>query len=344
MSYGEDVAIRFITACFFRAQSLRMTDRILIIGAYGQIGTELTLALKRKYGPANVIATDIRVPDHLSDEDDSCLYLDVLNRRALDQAVHKYQITQIYLLAAILSVSGEQHPLKTWELNMQGLLNVLESAREHFIAKVFWPSSIAVFGHHAPKKPCPQHTVLQPSTAYGISKAAGEDWCQYYFNKFDVDVRSLRFPGLISATSLPGGGTTDYAVDIFHHALRNERYTCYLKASATLPMMYMADAVRAVLELMDTPAEQITVRASYNISGMSFTPAQLAAAIKKRIPGFKIAYQPDGRQSIAESWPTSIDDRFSRKDWGWSPEYDLESMTDQMLRELAHTMPALPVR
>ncbi|HRE50521.1 MAG TPA: NAD-dependent epimerase/dehydratase family protein [Flavitalea sp.] len=320
-----------------------MTDRILIIGAYGQIGTELTLALKRKYGPANVIATDIRIPDHLSDEDDSCLYLDVLNRRALDLAVNKYQITQIYLLAAVLSVSGEQQPLKAWELNMQGLLNVLESARENFIARVFWPSSIAVFGHHAPKKPCPQHTVLQPSTAYGISKAAGEDWCQYYFHKFDVDVRSLRFPGLISSSALPGGGATDYAVDIFHHAVRNESYTCYLKASATLPMMYMADAVRAVLELMEAPAAQLTVHTAYNISGMSFTPTQLAASIKKRIPGFKINYKPDSRQSIAESWPTSIDDRFARKDWGWEPEYDLDSMTDQMLLNLRHSIPELQV-
>ena len=311
-----------------------MNGNILVIGAYGQLGTELTEALKCRYGPSHVIATDVLTPAYLSDEDDSCLYLDVLNKRALEAIVTKYHITQIYLLAAMLSATGEHSPLDAWKLNIQGLLNVLEVAKEQLISKVFWPSSIAVFGHHAPKKPCPQHTVLQPATVYGISKSAGEDWCQYYFNKYGIDVRSIRFPGLVSYTSMPSGGATDYAVEIFHHAIKNGAYTCYLKPTVTLPMMYMPDAVRAAIELMEAPAEELTVRTSYNISGMSFTPGQLAAQIKKGVAGFRISYQPDYRQSIAETWPTSIDDRIARRDWNWSPEYDLPAMTEHMLLNL----------
>ncbi|MEP7258770.1 MAG: NAD-dependent epimerase/dehydratase family protein [Flavitalea sp.] len=311
-----------------------MKGNILVIGAYGQLGAELTEALKCRYGHSHVIATDVRTPAYLSDEEDSCLYFDVLNKRALESIVTKYNITQIYLLASMLSANGECTPMDAWKLNMQGLLNVLEVAKEQLISKVFWPSSIAVFGHHAPKKPCPQHTVLQPATVYGISKSAGEDWCQYYFNKYGVDVRSIRFPGLISYTSMPSGGSTDYAVAIFHQALKQGAYTCYLKPTVTLPMMYMPDAVRAAIELMEAPAEDLTVRTSYNISGMSFTPGQLAAQIKKGAPGFRVSYQPDYRQSIVETWPTSIDDRIARRDWKWLPEYDLPSMTEDMLLHL----------
>jgi nucleoside-diphosphate-sugar epimerase len=311
-------------------------EKILVIGAYGQIGTELTAALRRKHGAANVIATDINIPAHMAEEEDTCLYLDVLNRKALDAIVIKYSITQIYLLAAMLSANGEQQPMKAWDLNMQSLINVLECAREHVVSKVFWPSSIAVFGPFALKKNCPQHTVLQPATMYGVSKAAGEDWCNYYHDKFGVDVRSIRFPGLISHSCPPGGGTTDYAVDIFHQAIHSGRYTCFLKRDTRLPMLYMPDAIRAVLELMDAPGDTLTVRTSYNISSLDFTPAELAEAIRKILPAFQIDYAPDYRQAIAESWPRSIDARFAKADWHWSPQYDLAAMTADMLQELMY--------
>lgn len=311
-------------------------ETILVIGANGQIGTELTAALRRKYGAANVIGTDVNTPAHLHEEDDNCLYLDALNRKALDSLVTKRGVTQIYLLAAMLSATGEQYPLKAWDLNMQSLIHVLECAREHSVEKVFWPSSIAVFGSFALKKNCPQHTVLQPSTMYGISKAAGEDWCNYYHSRYDVDVRSIRFPGLISHSCPPGGGTTDYAVDIFHQAVHTGRYTCFLKPDTRLPMLYMPDAIRAVLELMEAPAATLTVRTSYNIASLDITPAELAAAIQKVIPSFQIDYAPDYRQSIAEGWPRSLDARFAKADWHWSPQYDLSALVTDMLQELMY--------
>jgi nucleoside-diphosphate-sugar epimerase len=316
-------------------------EKILVIGAHGQIGTELTVALRIKYGADQVIATDISTPAHVGEEQDTCLYLDVLNRKALDALVVKHHITQIYLLAALLSANGEQQPLKAWELNMQSLINVLECAREHCITKVFWPSSVAVFGQYALKKNCPQHTVLQPSTMYGVTKAAGEDLCHYYYKKYGVDVRSIRFPGLISASCPPGGGTTDYAVDIFHQAVHTGRYSCFLKPDTRLPMLYMPDAIRSIIELMDAPASQVLVRTSYNIASMSFTPAELAAAIRQILPAFIIDYAPDYRQSIAESWPQTIHAKFAEKDWNWKPQYDLAAMTEDMIQELMYAEKAI---
>jgi nucleoside-diphosphate-sugar epimerase len=324
---------------FFTKQSFSVMkkEKILVIGAHGQIGTELTTALKIKYGADHVIATDISIPAHFAEEQDTCLYLDVLNRDALDAIVIKHKITQIYLLAAMLSANGEQQPMKAWELNMQSLINVLECAREHSVVKVFWPSSVAVFGPHTPKTNCPQHTVLQPTTMYGVSKAAGEDWCNYYYKKYEVDVRSIRFPGLIGYSCPPGGGTTDYAVDIFHQAIHKGRYTCFLEPDTCLPMLYMPDAISAILALMEAPKNQLTVRTSYNISSMSFTPAELAAEINKILPAFKIDYAPDYRQQIADSWPQHIDATFADKDWNWQPKYDLQAMTEDMIQELMYS-------
>jgi len=248
--------------------------------------------------------------------------------------VIRQNVTQVYLLAAILSATGEKNPGLAWNLNMQGLLNVLDIAREEKLHKVYWPSSIAVFGPTSPKKDCPQQTIIEPTTVYGISKYAGEFWCNYFHQRFGVDVRSLRYPGLISYKSAPGGGTTDYAVEIFHEALEENKYTCFLKEDTYLPMMYMPDAIRATIELMETPANRIDIRTSYNISGMSFSPAEIAAEIKKYKPDFTISYEPDYRQKIADSWPQSIDDSKARNDWGWKPEYDLAKMTRDMLENL----------
>jgi nucleoside-diphosphate-sugar epimerase len=243
-------------------------------------------------------------------------------------------ITQIYLLAAILSATGEKNPSLAWNLNMQGLLNVLDIARDEKMQKVYWPSSIAVFGPTSPRKNCPQQTIIEPATVYGISKYAGEFWCNYFNHRFGVDVRSIRYPGLISYKSAPGGGTTDYAVEIFHEALEEKKYTCFLKEDTYLPMMYMPDAIRATIELMEAPADKISVRTSYNVSGMSFSPKEIAAEIKKQITGFTISYKPDYRQAIADSWPQSIDDSIARKDWGWKEEFDLAAMTKDMLANL----------
>jgi nucleoside-diphosphate-sugar epimerase len=305
--------------------------KILVLGALGQLGTELTTALRTKHGAANVIAADQR-----SQGDNSGPYvqLDVLNFGLLANYVREKQITQIYLLAAMLSATGEQNIHAAWELNMQGLINVLKIAAAQRLDKVFWPSSIAVFGPGAPKHRCPQNTAIEPKTMYGISKSAGESWCDYYFEKFGVDVRSLRYPGLISHSSPPGGGTTDYAVDMFHQALNTGSYTCFLKEDTRLPMMYMADAIRATLELMEAPKAQIRVRTSYNISALSFSPCDLAAAIKQRIPGFEIIYQPDYRQAIADGWPASISDDAARIDWDWESQYDLKMMVTDMLEKL----------
>ncbi len=309
-------------------------DKILVIGASGQIGVELTLALRKIYGNSNVIASDLREQNPLLEGTGPYVSMDVMNKEMLHVQVIRQNITQIYLLAAILSATGEKNPNLAWNLNMAGLLNVLDIAREEKIKKVYWPSSIAVFGPTSPKQNCPQQTIIEPTTVYGISKYAGEFWCNYYFQRFGVDVRSLRYPGLISYKSAPGGGTTDYAVEIFHEALEEQKYQCFLKEDTYLPMMYMPDAIRATIELMEAPADRIHVRTSYNLSSMSFSPAEIAAAIKKHIPAFAISYKPDYRQAIADSWPQSIDDQVARKDWGWKHEFDLEKMTADMLQNL----------
>ncbi len=309
-------------------------DKILVIGASGQIGVELTLALRKIYGNENVIASDLREENELLKGTGPYVSLDVMNKEMLHVQVIRQHVTQIYLLAAILSATGEKNPNLAWHLNMQGLLHVLEIAREENLHKVYWPSSIAVFGPTTPKYNSPQQTIIEPSTVYGISKFAGEFWCNYYFHRFGVDVRSLRYPGLISYKSAPGGGTTDYAIEIFHEAIEKKKYDCFLKENTFLPMMYMPDAIRATLELMNAPAEKISIRTSYNLSSMSFSPAQIAAEIKKYIPEFEISYKPDYRQAIADSWPASIDDSVARNDWGWNHEYDLEKMTKDMLDNL----------
>jgi nucleoside-diphosphate-sugar epimerase len=309
-------------------------EKILVIGASGQIGVELTLALRKMYGAAQVVAADLREQNPLLAGTGPYVSLDVMNKEMLHVQVIRQNITQIYLLAAILSATGEKNPSLAWNLNMQGLLNVLDIAREEKLSKVFWPSSIAVFGPSSPRVNCPQHTIIEPTTIYGISKYAGEFWCNYYWQRYGVDVRSIRYPGLISYTSEPGGGTTDYAVEIYHEALSKQSYSCFLKADTFLPMMYMPEAIRATTELMEAPARQIAIRTSYNLSAMSFSPAQIAASIQRQIPDFSISYQPDYRQQIADSWPQSIDDSAARRDWGWKHEFDLDAMTDDMLRNL----------
>jgi nucleoside-diphosphate-sugar epimerase len=309
-------------------------EKILVIGASGQIGVELTLALRKMYGAANVIASDLREQNPLLEGTGPYVSLDVMNKEMLHVQVIRQNVTQIYLLAAILSATGEKNPGLAWHLNMQGLLNVLDIAREEKLTKVYWPSSIAVFGPTSPRHNCPQKTIIEPTTVYGISKYAGEFWCDYYFTKFGVDVRSLRYPGLISYKSAPGGGTTDYAVEIYIDALRDKHYDCFLSKDTYLPMMYMPDAIRATIELMEAPRENIKTRTSYNLSGMSFSPEEIAAEIKTHIPDFTIAYEPDYRQAIANSWPQSIDDSVAQQEWGWKPEYDLASMTADMLKNL----------
>ena len=309
-------------------------EKILVIGASGQIGVELTLALRKLYGNSNVIASDLREENDLLKGSGPYVSLDVMNKEMLHVQVIRQNITQIYLLAAILSATGEKNPGLAWNLNMQGLLNVLDIAREEKLHKVYWPSSIAVFGPTSPKIYCPQQTIIEPITVYGISKYAGEFWCNYFHHRYGVDVRSLRYPGLISYKSAPGGGTTDYAIEIFYEAVENKKYSCFLEEGTYLPMMYMPDAINATIQLMETPAKNISVRTSYNISGMSFSPKEIAAAIQQHIPDFKISYKPDYRQAIANSWPQSIDDSVATQDWGWKPEYDLSKMTADMLKNL----------
>ena len=309
-------------------------EKILVIGASGQIGVELTLALRKMYGNANVVASDLREENDLLKGSGPYVSLDVLNKGSLHVQVIRQNITQIYLLAAILSATGEKNPNLAWNLNMQSLLNVLDIAREENLHKVYWPSSIAVFGPTSPRQNCPQATVIEPVTVYGISKFAGEFWCNYYNRRYGVDVRSLRYPGLISYKSAPGGGTTDYAIEIFHEALEEKKYECFLREDTYLPMMYMPDAIRATIELMEADASKISIRTSYNISGMSFSPKEIAAEIKNHIPEFTISYKPDYRQAIAESWPQSINDSIARKDWGWKQEFELEGMVNDMLKNL----------
>lgn len=315
-------------------------EKILVIGASGQIGVELTLALRKIYGASNVVASDLREENELLHGTGPYVSLDVMNKEMLHVQVIRQGITQIYLLAAILSATGEKNPNLAWHLNMQGLLNVLDIAKEEKLSKVYWPSSIAVFGPTSPKQNCPQQTIIEPITVYGISKYAGEFWCNYFFNKYAVDVRSLRYPGLISYKSSPGGGTTDYAIEIFHEALEAKHYNCFLEKDTFLPMMYMPDAIRATIELMEAPSEKIKVRTSYNIAAMSFSPEEIAEEIKKHISEFSISYAPDYRQTIANSWPQSIDDSVARNHWGWKPEYDLSKMTADMLENLKKFSPS----
>jgi nucleoside-diphosphate-sugar epimerase len=302
----------------------------LVIGALGQIGSELVTALKAQHGKAQVVAADLRSPEWY---DGLFLTLDVLDREALREVVRTHQVHTVYNLAAILSAKGEQDPVRAWQINMDGLLNTLEVARE-FGLKVFWPSSIAVFGPSSPKHDTPQLTAMEPTTVYGISKLAGERWCEYYHRRYGVDVRSLRYPGLISYQAHPGGGTTDYAVAIFYEAVETGAYTCYLKADTRLPMMYMPDAIAATLRLMDAPAETLQVRSSYNVGAISFTPSELASAIQAHLPEFSIVYEPDFRQAIADSWPASIGDEAARSDWGWQPSFGLEEMTSDMIMHI----------
>lgn len=304
---------------------------ILVTGAGGQIGTVLTESLQKRYGSDQVIATDIRPA---ASSNGIFEQLDIMNRDRLSQLIKDYKITQIYHLVAILSAKGEKDPLRTWQINMDSLFNVLEAARTHNIDRIFFPSSIAAFGPNAPAFNTPQFSYLDPTTVYGISKVAAENWCNYYFVKYGLDIRSLRYPGIISYQSKAGGGTTDYAVDIFRAALDHGKFTCFLKADSKLPMIYMEDAVRATMELMECPSNQIKIRTSYNLAGLSFTPQEIADEIKKHLPDFTIQYKPDFRQAIADSWPASIDDSKARKDWGWQPTFDLAKMTEEMLGQL----------
>lgn len=311
-----------------------MKDTILIIGASGQIGTELVITLRKIYGDANVIATDIRP---MADEELSTgpfEVLDIMDQKSLFDIVKKHKVTQVYLLAALLSATAEKNIELGWSLNMRSLSHVLDLAREKHIKKVYWPSSIAVFGPSTPSILTPQRTIMEPNTVYGISKLAGERWCEYYHEKFGVDVRSIRYPGLIGWKSAPGGGTTDYAVHIFHEALKSGQYTSFLSEDTTLPMMHMNDAIRATLEIMEAPAESIKIRSSYNVAGLSFSPKELAAEIQKHIPEFKMSYESDYRQAIADSWPKSIDDSEAKTDWNWKSSFNLQELTSDMLTNI----------
>jgi len=316
-----------------------MSEKVLVIGANGQIGTELVTALRNKYGAEQVIASDINNPTYAIRHSGPYEYANVLDKENLHHIFNKHRPTQVYLLAAILSATGEQKPKLAWDLNMNGLIHVLDLAVEFGISKVFWPSSIAVFGPNSPKQNTPQYCVMDPNTVYGFSKLAGERWCEYYHAKHGLDIRSIRYPGLISWKASPGGGTTDYAVHIFHEALQSGTYQSFLSANTALPMMYMDDAIRATLTLMDTPAERLTIRSSYNLGGISFTPETLAAEIKQHMPGFTLTYaENDPRQAIADSWPQSIDDTYAQKDWDWKLEYDIERLTSEMLKNLKNSL------
>jgi len=311
-----------------------MKESILIIGSSGQIGTELVMELRSMYGNNNVIASDIRPSSREVMQSGPFEKLDIMDEKLLRDIVKKYKITQVYLLAALLSATAEKNIELGWSLNMRSHSHVLDLAKDGLIKKIFWPSSIAVFGPTTPMENTPQYTVMEPNTVYGITKQAGERWNEYYFNKFGVDVRSIRYPGLIGWKAAPGGGTTDYAVDIFHQAIQHEKYESFLSENTGLPMMYMPDAIRATIELMEAPAEKVKIRSSYNLAGVSFTPKQIAEEVKKHIPDFEMTYNPDFRQPIADSWPSSIDDSYAQKDWGWELKYDLEKMTSDMMKNL----------
>jgi nucleoside-diphosphate-sugar epimerase len=312
-----------------------MSDTILIIGACGQIGTELTQKLREIYGQNNVIASDIREGTSEMMQSGPFEILDATNKAGILQIVQKYGVTQVYLMAAMLSATAEKFPHKAWELNMSSLLGVLDLAKEKYIKQVYWPSSIASFGPTSPKVNTPQQTIMEPTTVYGISKLAGEHWCNYYHDKYGVDVRSIRYPGIISWKTKPGGGTTDYAVDIYFKAVEDKKYECFLSEKTRLPMMYMQDAVNATIQLMQADASKIKTRTSYNLAAISFTPEEIATEIKKHIPEFEITYKTDFRQEIADSWPQVIDDSPARSDWNWNHEFDLSLMTEEMLRNLS---------
>lgn len=311
-----------------------MHKPILIIGACGQIGTELTMELRQRYGNEKVIASDIREGGDSLMASGPFEILDATNYAAIEDVVMHYEIDEVYLMAAMLSATAEKFPMRAWNLNMNSLFNVLNLAKEGKISKIFWPSSIAVFGPNTPKENTQQNTIMEPSTVYGISKQSGERWCEYYFKKYGVDVRSVRYPGLISWKTMPGGGTTDYAVEIYHEALQKGEYECFLDKDTKLPMMYMDDAIRATIDLMESPAERVKVRSSYNLAGMSFTPEDMVESIQKHIPEFKISYAPDFRQQIADSWPSSIDDSPAKEQWGWEPRFNLDDTTTEMLENL----------
>ncbi len=310
--------------------------RILVIGSSGQIGTELVEELRKKYGNENVIASDIKEPQVT--QKGPFETLNILDKEQLTTVVSKHNIKEVYLLAALLSATAEKKPEFAWELNMNSLFNVLNLAKKGEINKIFWPSSIAVFGPNTPQNNTPQNTIMEPTTVYGISKLAGERWCEYYHKNYGVDVRSIRYPGLIGYKSLPGGGTTDYAVDIFHQALKNKSYTCFLSENTTLPMMYMEDAIKATINIMEAPSEKIKIRSSYNLSGISFSPKEITAEIASHIPNFEIKYEPDSRQRIADSWPSSINDENAQKDWGWKAGYDLQKLCSVMLANLEQNL------
>jgi nucleoside-diphosphate-sugar epimerase len=311
-----------------------MEKRILIIGASGQIGNELTMYLRNMYSNQDVIASDLREASNQVMESGPFEILDAMDARAIEKIVTNYKITDVYLMAAMLSATAEKYPIKGWDLNMSSLFNVLKLAKDKKIEKVFWPSSIAVFGSTTPKTNTPQHTIMEPETVYGISKQTGERWCEYYHKQYGVDVRSIRYPGLISYKTPPGGGTTDYAIEIFHKALKDKKYTCFLTAQTTLPMMFMDDAISATVNIMLAPSQKIKIRNAYNLAALSFNPQELTTSIQKHIPDFKIEYQPDFRQTIADSWPASIDDAVARKDWGWKHHVDLDKMTKIMIDNL----------
>ena len=308
-----------------------ISETILIIGANGQLGSVLTKELQKIHGKKNVIASDIFLD---TDFDGIFEVIDATDLNAIKAIINKYSIKEIYHLAAILSAKGEEKPLSTWDLNIKMMLNVFEASRLNNVKKVFFPSSIAVFGDQAPLLNTPQSSFLNPATVYGISKAAGENWAQYYFTKYGLDIRSIRYPGIIGYQSMPGGGTTDYAVDIYHSAVKNEKFSCFLNSDTKLPMMFMNDAIRSTIELMQSPIENIKIRTSYNLAGMSLSPSEIYNEIKKSYPNFKIEYNSDFRQKIADKWPKSIDDKKARNDWGWKPEYNLSTMTLVMLEKL----------
>ena len=312
-----------------------MSEKILVLGSSGQIGTDLVETLRSNYGTDNVIASDLRQPSAERLAQGPFETLNALDAKAAFEVIKKHGVTQVYHLVAMLSATAEKMPLKGWDLNMQSLFNFLEMAREKHIKKMYWPSSIAAFGPNTPREDTPQLTVMDPGTVYGISKLAGELWCEYYFKKYGVDTRGLRYPGLISYKTEPGGGTTDYAVDIFHKAAKNKDYTCYIAPDTRLPMMYMPDAIKATIGIMEAPAELVKVRTSYNVGSFSFTPEDLAAAIRKEKPNFKIDYAIDSRNDIAQGWPQSINDSVAREDWNWKPDFSLEAMVKDMLKNLA---------
>ncbi len=320
---------------FTQQKTYILKKRILIIGASGQIGTDLTLHLRNKYGNHKVVATDIREDDGTLSKDGPFEVLDAMDYKAIEDVVIRYEITDVYLLAAMLSATAEKFPMRAWDLNMNSLFNVLNLGKDRKIKKIFWPSSIAVFGPTTPKLNTPQKTIMEPSTVYGISKQAGERWCEYYHKKYGLDVRSIRYPGLISYKTAPGGGTTDYAVDIYHKAVKHKKYICFLNEESTLPMMFIDDAIRATIDIMEAPKGAINVRSSYNISGLSFNPIDITNSIRKQMPKFEIVYEPDFRQKIADSWPQSMDDSEAQKDWGWKNETTLDEMTSIMLKKLS---------